>query len=120
MLDNITSTARLTRSLNSLLRYRCAGLIQACDWLLADQVKHHSLLESSIKAVEGTGKDVLDCIDWAELGGHCGMPKLTAVCIEHLIEIEEVGLQCNTPQAPNTLGIPDGDNYECTLTTGET
>lgn len=70
-----------------------AGLLQACDWLLADQAKNGGLLAGTIKALESTEKKVLDCIDWAELAGNCGLPKLSAICIEHLIQDDVVSSQ---------------------------
>jgi len=64
-----------------------AGLLQACDWHLADLARIGNLLTSSTDALDGRE---LDCIDWAELAGDCSLPNLSAICIEQLIADNKV------------------------------
>ena len=67
-----------------------AGLMQACDGVLADLAQHHRLLSKKTIALKGTEKAVLSCADWAELAGVYDLPRLSTICIQHFIERNRV------------------------------
>ena len=79
--------------------------MQACDGVLADLAQHHELLTTTKKALKGTGKGMLSCVDWAELASKYDLPRLATICTKHFVERDRVSYEQQINQNEHEANI---------------